>query len=173
MPPPARRTWVYLNGSPGGVALAVWTRREASLVHAFTSYEVRCFREMRRHQRRDSVTRELELAESIHRLVSGDVCYAFYSRRSSMVKLGRTTSLLDRWSKLETSSGSLLQLLAVWQCADSREAEHLLMQRFAAQRLMGEWFDADDVLAGLRNDYQRDAGQTRPGFGRRVRAASS
>lgn len=91
----------------------------------------------------------LKTARRIRQLLAGDCCYGFYCKLSGGVKLGRTGDLFCRWSKLESEGGRPLQLVAVWQVADTRSHEGLLHERFCDHRRIGEWFDAAPVCSWL------------------------
>jgi hypothetical protein len=93
---------------------------------------------------------QFETAIRTYRMLDVACCYAFHCKATDSVKLGCTTKLFRRWSKLETDGGRLLQLVAVWQTDDFRGCESVLHERFAQHRRIGEWFDAAPVLLMLR-----------------------
>lgn len=145
-----RRVWVYLGR---GVSCAVWTCRgphgRVVLTSGVRAYDINCYRRMSNAQ----ADLEVDRGRQVARLVSGNVVYAFYCRSAHAVKIGRTTDIRKRWAQLENQSGQVRQLLAVWQCPDTRDLEHELHQRWLQHRTMGEWFAADPVLADLREIY--------------------
>ena len=161
-----RRSFVYVNGR---AACVIWGRRKGSAwrswdaVHTFSAFQMSCYRKLPqvggRRDRNGDPTWEVACGQSVARLVGGDdissasrssdVVYAFYSHESRCVKIGRTSDLLRRWTKLEHESGQRRQLLSVWRTPSAPDFEHELHIRWLAHRTFGEWFNAAPVLADL------------------------
>lgn len=158
-----RRAWVYLD-SRRRFTSVVWGRKRQfgrwdmwDVLAGVCAFDSNCYLKVMtsglRQDRHGELTLVSERGAAVKRLLTGDVVYAFYSRESNLIKIGRTTDLRRRWVKLENEAGQLRQLVSVWQCPDSRELEHELHQRWIVHRTFGEWFAADAVLDDLRRRY--------------------
>lgn len=88
--------------------------------------------------------------------IFGECCYALYSKRSGLVKLGRTLTLLSRWRSLETGCGMPLELLVVWKTPESKTLESRIHSKFAASRTIGEWFESAGVIGHLLDPHLLD-----------------
>lgn len=154
-----RRTFVYLHADISAAVLHGHTGRVAT----YRAYEMTCARKLAINERRwrsdttppATAARELRIGRTIASRVTGDVCYAFYSKTSNAIKIGRSTDVLRRWPRLETASGMPLQLLIIWLTTDSRTFESSLFSDYAEYRRIGEWFAADGVLSDLRVRFGR------------------
>lgn len=126
----------------------VW-RPDRKLQRGLSAYELTCIRNMS-VRTLDVRSHQAETGKRLQPLLAGDVCYAFYAKPTSKVKIGRTTDLPARWRRLETGSGMLLQLLSVWHCPDSRQLEADMFDRYNDCRTVGEWFESEPVIADLK-----------------------
>lgn len=75
---------------------------------------------------------------------TNEYVYAIRGESTEMVKLGRTTDVLERLRALRLGSPSSLILLGHWR--GGADAEQLLHDRFAEQRSHGEWFRFDAAI---------------------------
>lgn len=161
-----RRTFVYVAGR---AACVMWGRRKGSAwghwdaQHTFSAYDMTCYRKLPqigdRRDRHGDLTWDAQCGQAVARLVDGgdlplgnrasSIVYAFYSHENRCVKIGRTSDLLRRWTKLEHESGQRRQLLSVWRTLSAPDFEHELHVRWLAHRTFGEWFDAAPVLTDL------------------------
>lgn len=71
--------------------------------------------------------------------MSTEVVYVIGSRRSTLVKIGTSTTLDRRLAELQ--SGSPLPLSILWQIEGDATLESLLHRHFKLLRRHGEWFD--------------------------------
>lgn len=119
-----RRTWVYVGDPRRKTSCVIWGQprpgrwADWAVVHSAHAYEVTCLLKLPTERSlqwdlpwRAEIPREIQGGQRGADLIAGDVVYAFYSRPSHAVKIGRTTDLLRRWSKLEAESGQLRQLI--------------------------------------------------------------
>lgn len=137
-----------LDLSSSGV---IW-RRDRKLLRRVTAYELTCLRRLSPKAALEyDPPRDVMIGHGLRDLVQGDVCYAFYAKPTHKVKLGRTTSLPERWRQLELSSGMLLQLMSVWHCSNSRELESRLFAHYSEYRTVGEWFNPEAVINDLKS----------------------
>ena len=146
-----RRNWISLDGRSTRCVVL-----DDNGVHRLSAYQLTVTRATTAIDRRrwsnthSPLPYEQQMAQRIHPLFVGSCCYAFYCKSTNLVKLGRTGNLLQRWSKLETEGGRLLQLVSIWKAADSASLERKLHQQFQADRVLGEWFTATAILDYLR-----------------------
>lgn len=147
VPVTGRRVWKsfgdYASCLVFGLSTGDGRWKQWDFSHAFSAYEMNLYR--RGEVRGEAGRRATAVAESM----TSPIAYAFYARESEQVKIGRTTNLLARWTKLENESGSHRQLLAVWRGVNAVLVERQLHDRWLAHRAIGEWFQADPVVADL------------------------
>lgn len=154
MKPRGRRSYVMLGVSSRGV---IW-RADGRLQRLLSGYELTCMRNMASKSAPDDyASREEVIGHDVRTLTRGDVCYAFYAKATDRVKIGRTADLPERWRRLETASGTLMQLLSVWHCDNSRKLESELFAHYAEHRTIGEWFHSELII----KDLKRAASQRR------------
>ncbi len=153
-----RRNWVSLDAHN---RRCVVLDGEHRVRRTFGAYELAAARRLTAYDLREPALRyggplphRLQAGIQTYRALDVASCYAFHSKATSSVKIGRTTKPFSRWAKLETEGGRPLQLVAVWHVPDCRSFERTLHQSFAAYRGLGEWFSAGEVLASLRADVQ-------------------
>jgi hypothetical protein len=65
---------------------------------------------------------------------------------SGHVKVGIATNIKNRFSSLQVSCPFPLKLLKTWKCANAREKEYSLHNKFAQFRQNGEWFLFPDLV---------------------------
>ena len=73
--------------------------------------------------------------------------YIIHAPSSKRVKIGQSRQVYKRFSAIRTMAGTDVKLIAVLD----KEDELHLHKRFAARRIVGEWFD-ESVLDDLRAD---------------------
>jgi hypothetical protein len=86
----------------------------------------------------------------LHHLVRSDLGEQVYVLRGGdKVKVGRATDPVGRIADLQT--GSPVPLMIAWriETPDAKRLEAALHRRYAEHRALGEWFEADPVLADL------------------------
>ena len=97
--------------------------------------------------------RDFKRLYPVRQLLLGECCYAFSSKSTGLIKIGRTIDIFSRWSKLECSGGKPLQLLTVWKTGTSKLLEAEMHARFSDHRRLGEWFDAEPVFNWIKGNY--------------------
>ena len=73
--------------------------------------------------------------------------YLIHAPETGRVKIGRSRQVYKRFSHIRTMAGTTVELIAVIPDGNERQ----LHERFAARRIVGEWFD-ESVLDDLRAD---------------------
>jgi hypothetical protein len=94
-------------------------------------------------------------------MAPGDVrCFVYFLQRGAggPVKIGYSTNLKKRISKLQTGCAEKLDLLCALE--GDRLQETSLHSQFQTERLHGEWFRPEKVLAYLVKEFGCDL--TRP-----------
>lgn len=110
----------------------------------------------------DAAEAALLTAEGKRERVGGFV-YAIRVRGFDLVKIGYSTAPTRRFVQLEAGSGMVGGLDLILRVPGSRRLERRLHDRFAAQRLFGEWFQlsgpvSDWLDLGLANGPQPQPG---------------
>lgn len=81
--------------------------------------------------------------------------YLIKSHETGFIKIGFSKDPLARLECLQTSSPSLLYLLATLKCSNPRSIEKSIHNHFASKRINGEWFSlSDSDLSTLFASYK-------------------
>lgn len=85
-----------------------------------------------------------DLLQAMH---NAKYIYFVLSEDSGLVKIGKTKSIKQRFSSLQTMSPVPLRLIGCFRAHDA--LERILHERFERYRCHGEWFKLNDEMIGL------------------------